>query len=191
MQFCVLNSWSFYWICPLCIYRLYRLWRTTTRKCSLSTGTMDLLVWLLRILSLPSATYPPTSLRTRSNWAGTARTWPHTSICCLRLPGSSGLRHSTCPASLLCWVRSGILSHTSADTQNQTCIPPCSLSLKLKRILWHLSLSVSLARWHSRHLKAFLSCRKPYSAWWGPGCLPLESAGTRTPTSFSQGTICF
>lgn len=34
-------------------------------------------------------------------------------------------------------------------------------------------------------------CRKSHSAWWGPGCLPLEPAGTRTPTGFSQGTALF
>lgn len=36
---------------------------------------------------------------------------------------------------------------------------------------------------------SFATCRKSYSAWWRPGCLPLESVGTRTPTCFSQGTI--
>lgn len=55
----------------------------------------------------------------------------------------------------------------------------------------YLSLSVVLVRWDNNHLKEFLSCRKSYSAWWRPGCLPLESAGTRTPTCFSQGTVCF
>lgn len=103
--------WHFISTFSFCICRLYRLWRTTTRKCCLSTETMDLLVWLHRILSLPSATYLPTSPHMHSNWVGTARTWPHTSICCLRLPDSLGLRLSTCPALLLCWVRSGALSH--------------------------------------------------------------------------------
>lgn len=32
-------------------------------------------------------------------------------------------------------------------------------------------------------------CRKSYSAWWRPGCLPLESVGTRTPSCFSQGRV--
>lgn len=179
------------WVCPLCIYRLYRLWRTTTRKCCPSTGTLDSLASLLRILSLPSATYPPTSHRMRSNWAGTARTWPHISTCCLRLPGSSGWRHSTCPALLLCWVRSRTLTrphvhlqiHTSKHLSNisfpETHAPTCKL------YFWHPSLSVVLVHWRSKNLKEFLSRRKSYSAWWGPGCLPLESAGTRTPTSFS------
>lgn len=34
------------------------------------------------------------------------------------------------------------------------------------------------------------SFRKSYTAWWGPGCLPLESTWTRTPTSISEGTVC-
>lgn len=119
--------------CPLRIYRLYRPWRTTTRKCCLSTGTLDLLAWSLRILSSPSATSPPISPHTRSNWAGTARTWPHTSTCCLRPPGSSGSRHSTCHASLLCWVRSSTNSHT--NTANQTCITLFSDALSLKHTL--------------------------------------------------------
>lgn len=34
-------------------------------------------------------------------------------------------------------------------------------------------------------------CRKSHSAWWGPGCLPLEPAGTRTPTGFAQGAALF
>lgn len=183
--------------CPLRIYRLYRPWRTTTRKCCLSTGTLDLLAWSLRILSSPSATSPPISPHTRSNWAGTARTWPHTSTCCLRPPGSSGSRHSTCHASLLCWVRSSTNSHTSGFTHKygksnmyhtffwrsvtETHSPTCDL------YFWLPSSSVVLVHWHNKHLRMFLSCRKSYSAWWGPGCLPLESAGTRTPTSFSQG----
>lgn len=36
--------------------------------------------------------------------------------------------------------------------------------------------------------KELFFCRKSHSARWGPGCLPLEPAGTRTPTGFSQGT---
>lgn len=185
------------WVCLLCIFRLYRLWRTTTRKCCLSTETTDLLAWLLRILSLPSATYLPTSPPMRSNWAGTAKTWPHTSTCCLRPLGSSGLRHSTCPASLLCLVMSSAVKHILL-TQYQTYMPRFSLSLAYWNVFpyvgvvfWHLALSIVLVRWHSKHLKAFMSCRKSYTAWWGPGCLPLESTWTRTPTSFSQGTICF
>lgn len=95
----------FDWFCWLRFDRLFRLWRTTTRRCCLCTGTLVLPAWSLRILSLPSAMCRLTSLHMRSNWAGTARTWPHTSICCLKLPGSWDSRHSTCRASLLCWVR--------------------------------------------------------------------------------------
>lgn len=126
------------WVC-LYIFRLCRLWRTTTRKCSLSTETTDLLAWLLRILSSPSATYLPTSPHTRSNWAGMGKTWPHTSTCCLRPPGSSGLRHSTCPASLLCLVRSSVMKH-------ETCIPLFPWSLAH----WTYSLYVGVAFLASR-----------------------------------------
>lgn len=117
-----LNIW--YQYITFCFPRLYRPWRTTTRKSYLSTGTLDSLAWSLRILSLHSVTCPPTSRHMRLNWAGTGRTWQHTSTCCLRLQGSSGSRHNTCHALLLCWVRS---------SSKSLCWCPCSLR---KQLIW-------------------------------------------------------
>lgn len=171
------------------MYRLYRLWRTTIRRCCLSTGTMDLLAWLLRTLSLPSATYQPTSLHTHLNWAGMARIWPHTSTCCLRPPGSLGLKHSIYPALLLCWVRS-----TPLHTYMYPTLLYLTLSLKIK-LMFVKGIFVTpfcVFSWFidTANIKTVsVCCRKSYSAWWGPCCLPLEFAGTRAPTSFSQGNV--
>lgn len=78
---------------------------------------------------------------------------------------------------------------TPTNTHNQTCIRHISLTLYLSECCTSLSAVPGL--WDDGLLKEFLTCRKSYSAWWGPGCLPLESAGTRTPTCFSQGTFFF
>lgn len=106
-------------------------------------------------------------------------------------------QHLPCFAALLGKEQ---CNETYLHSQNyQTYIPLIFLGHSLTELthftwelyFWRLAFSFVLVRWHSKHLKAFISCRKSSTAWWGPGCLPLESTWTRTPTSFSQGTICY
>lgn len=88
----------------LLVTRWFRLWRTTIRRCCPCTGTTVFTAWSRRTQSSLYAMFQPTSVHTLSSSPGMARTWPLTSTCCLRPPGSLASRLSTCQCLLLCLV---------------------------------------------------------------------------------------